>query len=1061
MRHRLVQLLILVLVTLLPTLAATDSGTTRPATLRSEWTSAPEEIDDEANFQSSVQAVQDTQWIADWSFDGGNPCDPMGWTAVDLRGPAPQPQPVYWSVGSDFGGIGGISGNAAILTHHDLCWVIPDGYGNDWYQAIAVRYQGQTLLSVNDLLDSEAGFDFFQIEADSACASAQTGHARQVLFSDDGFTDMGSVNALLLPDFSAPQDTHCVYLAFFSDAATSQEDGLLPTQLGAGLVIDHIVLADAGNPGSPGLITFTEDFEGTLNPLVSFTTLTPSPSGPGPWARLEPLSVTCRRHPSCGWVFSDPDLICLDAAGFGCVPEGIDNVIISPWVSLASTPGSQSTFLRFRELQGPSSGFRIVRSWSVRSLRRIDDTDTPTPGDSLDCPTAWRHTSSWNSLGSPFWMTDNEDLTTWIDPNAVAVQVRFRVSDWNWISGGSSTDPTGPGPWIDRVRIGRSLLTGPVISEGIDSRSQAQDCFPTEIDPTFPGGERYRPSTDRFGTCAFSPGGDIGVGTSPRLVLGDSIWVEVTDAGGAGGVTTVDFYGAIVLGPHAGKSPPPWTVEANGFFRVPADSVRTSSSQALAGFWFVDLDDDYFRGGDELVYLWLATDAQGGMASDPIGLDHVPTSIQEAQQATEGLLEVNFLPRINWDPLYLARVQADPHGKLEPTPQELANSSQANCILYTQTVNPRRRRSLVFLHDTSLMYVLDRLSYRGHYDVYDVQGYGNTNNQLAGRATIEQAEGYNLLIAEAGNLAPGAPILPDGSDLDAQKLDQAGWYRSWLAQASGSEAQFATLWLLGSNIAEEKSTNPLIANDLGVILAGPNQSMGVSPDVEGQTSFTFDKGIGSSSVNFTGDLFSLAGGCLSLPREVLRIRNYDALEASGTAVVTHRYRSETSLGEGAIVMNRNNAEAWNTILTSFPWLDIRDVAGTPANPPPEGALLAKILGGVLPPECLASPEPTGVANEETLATPRQTVLHSNTPNPFNPVTTIEFDLAARGNVQLRLYDVAGRLVRTLVDEVHLPARHRVMWDGRDDHGRPVPTGIYFARLHAGDYEGSRKLVVLR
>jgi len=64
---------------------------------------------------------------------------------------------------------------------------------------------------------------------------------------------------------------------------------------------------------------------------------------------------------------------------------------------------------------------------------------------------------------------------------------------------------------VDRVRIGRRVLSGPVIDEGIDARSQAQDCFPSEIDPCVtPAGEHHRPTLDRFGTCALTMGGKLG-----------------------------------------------------------------------------------------------------------------------------------------------------------------------------------------------------------------------------------------------------------------------------------------------------------------------------------------------------------------------------------------------------------------------------------------------------------------------------------------------------------------------------------------------------------------------
>jgi hypothetical protein len=89
-------------------------------------------------------------------------------------------------------------------------------------------------------------------------------------------------------------------------------------------------------------------------------------------------------------------------------------------------------------------------------------------------------------------------------------------------------------------------------------------------------------------------------------------------------------------------------------------------------------------------------------------------------------------------------------------------------------------------------------------------------------------------------------------------------------------------------------------------------------------------------------------------------------------------------------------------------------------------------------------------------------LHQNRPNPFNPTTTIHFDLAREGHVTLRVYDVGGRLVRTLVDErMSAGFDHRVVWSGLDEAGSPVASGIYFARLVAGEVTATRKLVMLK
>jgi hypothetical protein len=107
-------------------------------------------------------------------------------------------------------------------------------------------------------------------------------------------------------------------------------------------------------------------------------------------------------------------------------------------------------------------------------------------------------------------------------------------------------------------------------------------------------------------------------------------------------------------------------------------------------------------------------------------------------------------------------------------------------------------------------------------------------------------------------------------------------------------------------------------------------------------------------------------------------------------------------------------------------------------------------------------DPTDTSPEADLDTPQRTVLHANVPNPFNPMTTIRFDLARAGHVRLRLYDVAGRLVRTLVDSEMQPGRDQhVVWNGLDDASRSPGSGVYLLRLDAGEVELTRKLILLR
>ncbi len=88
-------------------------------------------------------------------------------------------------------------------------------------------------------------------------------------------------------------------------------------------------------------------------------------------------------------------------------------------------------------------------------------------------------------------------------------------------------------------------------------------------------------------------------------------------------------------------------------------------------------------------------------------------------------------------------------------------------------------------------------------------------------------------------------------------------------------------------------------------------------------------------------------------------------------------------------------------------------------------------------------------------------LVQNYPNPFNPATTIAFSLAKNSQVVLAIYDVRGALVRTLIDESRVAGGQRVVWDGKDDSGTDVASGVYFYRLSAGHFQATKKMVLLR
>jgi hypothetical protein len=88
-------------------------------------------------------------------------------------------------------------------------------------------------------------------------------------------------------------------------------------------------------------------------------------------------------------------------------------------------------------------------------------------------------------------------------------------------------------------------------------------------------------------------------------------------------------------------------------------------------------------------------------------------------------------------------------------------------------------------------------------------------------------------------------------------------------------------------------------------------------------------------------------------------------------------------------------------------------------------------------------------------------LESNYPNPFNPQTTIRYSLGTASRVSLRIFDLQGRLVRTLVDETQERGEHQVIWHGRNDRDQPVASGTYLYRIRAGDFVENRRMTLLK
>lgn len=104
---------------------------------------------------------------------------------------------------------------------------------------------------------------------------------------------------------------------------------------------------------------------------------------------------------------------------------------------------------------------------------------------------------------------------------------------------------------------------------------------------------------------------------------------------------------------------------------------------------------------------------------------------------------------------------------------------------------------------------------------------------------------------------------------------------------------------------------------------------------------------------------------------------------------------------------------------------------------------------------------TAVGEDGSQAIPDEYKLNDNFPNPFNPTTSIEFDLPRNSHVTIEIFNLLGRKVTQLADEEYPAGSHRVIWNGMSSDGQMVSTGIYFYRIVAGDFIDTKKMLLLK
>ena len=105
--------------------------------------------------------------------------------------------------------------------------------------------------------------------------------------------------------------------------------------------------------------------------------------------------------------------------------------------------------------------------------------------------------------------------------------------------------------------------------------------------------------------------------------------------------------------------------------------------------------------------------------------------------------------------------------------------------------------------------------------------------------------------------------------------------------------------------------------------------------------------------------------------------------------------------------------------------------------------------------------PNHLGFSNSINTPQTFRLHQNYPNPFNPVTSLRYDLPEDGLVNITIYDMMGRIVKTLVNSSQTAGFKSVQWNATNDRNEPVSAGLYLYTIQAGEFRQTKKMVLLK
>jgi hypothetical protein len=999
----------------------------------------------------------DTFLLGTWTFEEWPMCVTEGWIPVDLT----VQHGCYWHVadaseldGGDFGRLNILSGSQSLW-----CGAIPDpndevlcgyatlpGYGNGWDQGwcmrcIEVPDTEEVYIEYLIAWDSEPGYDYTYVEYVTKGTCDSLTHP-DVIPSWQwneiaSYDDIGSSTASVT--IPAPHEGNIkIRFHFVSDPAWSDEDGLWNTD-GAVIIDDLVVRTNS--------ITYdSEDFEYTAseggeNPSGMQTADGDweccNLSGYGDYSGIYPGLAVLQEDPCdinlrCLWGFFNGSTVNYTCGGHPeqlSVPfqnvrgQYIHNEIWSPAIHLAGT-GSE-IFFEYDVYRDLPLGNLIFYTWHVRSI------------DAAGCPGEWKD-RNWVYYGAnKDWITRQERIGDLIDTGADTIQVALGVVDMcpQWCPIYGPVACHSHAPLFDNVEVYRVASSGPQWS--VRDIDLFQDTFPE--------------NGTSVGTGRIDMAADILPKLNPNILPGDSAVVTVSDWEVGLGTDAYTGFGPAVYfymrrDPRPSIKPIATTKVEEDAFRWPlVDSVtvwgkkwymfrmdtcftEVSRTGPVLDEYCIDINDHYFANGDTLWFFFGAHNASNEW-----------TWWSQFTGTVNSIYEVTR---------YRFRMEGGFHSEMEM--QILPGEGIANRgdVLYVDNFSGRGAQPYF---DTAFQMcgIFDQV------DRFDKRGPSSiAGNSLGYHATAAQLHGnYRKILWNSGDLRWGT--VGDGT---REKADDYALLYAFLDQHPNTHG--CGIYFSGDNLAEEwddmTSASSQMFKDVYIphtLITGNHADLHrISPYGIGEgagTGVPPSFGIFDNGPPFGRDTLVVFGACPI-------INDFDVIAPVGNATLEMCYdpvNEADDTNPAVIGLSTVNAlgNPAATVLSGFSFHYIRTDR-------PRGWVdrlehltdILRYLFNVLD-DWSSVPSHSAFSNS----------LAQNYPNPFNPSTTIQYSVKDNAHVSLKIYNVAGQLVRTLVDSDMKAGAYQETWNGLSNSGNPASSGVYFYKLVTKDFSMTKKMVLLK